>query len=117
MSAPARLGPIKITLDEDAEPGLYQALAGVPVKSRSRRMVALANLGAIVERQGLAFAGQASGGISVAPGAASTQQPAALVEDTPAEPVGATARRPDAVEALGEGLDDFLTNLSGPLAS
>lgn len=117
MTAPSRLGPIKITLDEDAEPELFKALAGVPVKFRSRRMVALANLGAIVEKQGLVFAANGTAGITVPMQPMAGSPPASSEEAAPVDPPANSNQRPDAVEALGAGLDDFLTNLSGPLAA
>lgn len=115
MNARARLGPIKVTLDEDAEPGLYQALAAVPVKSRSRRLVALAHLGAVVERQGMTLGSKAPAPVA---------EPVAIVANAadggggPAEIGAATSdRHRDAADALGAGLDDFLSNLAGPLAA
>lgn len=107
MSGGRRLVQVKVTLDEDAEPGLYRALAGVNLKSRARRLLALANLGAIVELQGIQVA-QPRG---VEPG------PALEVADTVAAGSAVQAKQLSAVEALGEGLDDFLSNLSAPLSS
>lgn len=107
MSGGRRLAQIKVTLDEDAEPGLFRVLAGVKVTSRARRLLALANLGAIVELQGIQVA-QPRG---VEPG------PALVVADTVVVAQAVQAKQLSAVEALGEGLDDFLSNLSAPLSS
>lgn len=102
-----RLPPIKVTLDRGAEPALFSELLATPSRSRARRIISLAQLGVLVERQGM-------GGLT---GSAPRVPIEVRAGEQAPENVGGAPQQqgPQDLQHFGEGLDDLISNIGGPI--
>lgn len=99
---------VKVSINEAVDPGLYRAIEEVPARARSRRLISLARLGILVEQ------GRLHQGARLVDGADSEPGDMEVAANGRSHPGTQPAIDPS---LLGEGLDDLLTNIGGPLKS